>query len=86
MDTEEGAELLLLGYIVTDDDLWCSDVRQEEAEEPLAPTKCWTRPWIRDRDKAEANTMFKLQLEISEVSCGCPKNMEQKSTKIRACR
>lgn len=67
MDGEEGVELLLLGYILSDDELWEAHRRREDAEEPPAKKKCWVRPWIQVRDNDESNTMYKLQLELSKV-------------------
>lgn len=67
MDHEEEAELLLLGYILGDNDLWGSNARQEEVVEPPRKKKIRVRPWIARRETKENNTMYKLQLEISEV-------------------
>lgn len=70
MYDEENLELLLLGYIVSDDDLWQPGERQvqsEDLDEPPKEKRCWKRPWVGRRDHEESNTMYKLQLEISEV-------------------
>lgn len=36
-------------------------------EEGKRHHRWWTRPWIKDRDKAEQNTMLKLYRELLEV-------------------
>lgn len=70
MDDDEGVEILLLGYILCDDDLWRADMRprdNDDAVELPKKRRWWVRPWIGKRDTEENNTMYKLQLEISEV-------------------
>lgn len=69
MYDDEGIELVLLGYLVGDDDLWDPGERERESEgeEPPKKRRWWTRPWIGRKDDADVNTMYKLQLEISEV-------------------
>lgn len=73
MDEDEGMELMLLGYILSDNDLWLTGERAIESEEILEPPRkkrCWVRPWIQKKETKDANTMYKLQLEISEVCTG----------------
>lgn len=71
MYEDEGLELLLLGYIVSDDGLWDPGEREQETEEPPKKKRVRVRPWIGCRDDEECNTMFKLQLEISHVGPLC---------------
>lgn len=67
MDQEELSLLLLLGYVVTDEDLWKGD--EDGLEPPPAKGKrLWVREWIKRRNWTTSNTMYKLQCEISEVS------------------
>lgn len=70
MDSDELNRLLLLGYLVTDDDLWNDS--DEDMHGPAAPPerqkRIWVRPWIQRRYSDSSNTMYKLQKEISEVS------------------
>lgn len=84
MDDEENLELMLLGYILGDNDLWQAGSKQQDVEEPEEPEepppkrRWWVRPWIKKRDADEANTMYKLQLELSQV---CVAQMSKEDTR-----
>lgn len=66
MDQEDLNLLLLLGYVVNDDELWKRD--EDGLEPPPKKKRVWVRDWIQRRHCTTSNTMYKLQCEISEVS------------------
>lgn len=68
MDPGDLDGLLLLGYMLTDDDLWEVEKDEVEVEIPPKQKRVWVREWIKRRDSDTSNTMYKLQCEISEVS------------------
>lgn len=74
MERNKLKRLLLAGCLLSEDERWETEGDQADAGPAEQPKRkrIWVRPWIRRRMDEPANTMYKLQCEITAVSKGTP--------------